>query len=83
MLRVAGELEGGPLDLSAEDLAGLPPEHRVWSLPNLILTPHISGASLNPHFQERTFDIFTQNVRRFIGGAPLLNELTEAQVRGG
>jgi len=28
-LRVAGELEGGPLDLTAEDLASLPPEHRV------------------------------------------------------
>jgi phosphoglycerate dehydrogenase-like enzyme len=60
----------------------LPPEHRVWSLPNLILTPHISGASLNPHFQARTFDIFTQNLQRFIGGQPLLNELTPEQIRG-
>lgn len=60
----------------------LPPEHRVWSLPNLLLTPHISGASLNPHFQERTFDIFTQNVERFRGGRPLLNELTVDQLRG-
>jgi phosphoglycerate dehydrogenase-like enzyme len=61
----------------------LPPEHRVWSLPNLILTPHISGSSLNPHFQERTFDIFIQNVRRLQAGEPLLNELTAAQIRGG
>lgn len=61
----------------------LPPEHRVWSLPNLILTPHISGASLNPHFQERTFDIFIQNVLRLQSGRPLLNELTESQIRGG
>lgn len=61
----------------------LPPEHRVWSLPNLILTPHISGASLNPHFQERTFDIFIQNVQRLQAGRPLLNELTETQIRGG
>jgi phosphoglycerate dehydrogenase-like enzyme len=61
----------------------LPAEHRVWSLPNLILTPHISGASLNPHFQERTFDIFIQNLHRLEQGQPLLNELTEAQIRGG
>ena len=60
----------------------LPPEHRVWSLPNLILTPHISGASLNPHFQTRTFDIFTQNLQRFVAGRPLLNELTPEQLRG-
>jgi phosphoglycerate dehydrogenase-like enzyme len=61
----------------------LPPEHRVWSLPNLILTPHISGSSLNPHFQERTFDIFIQNIARLQSGQPLLNELTETQIRGG
>jgi len=58
------------------------PEHRVWSLPNLILTPHISGASLNPNYPSRTIDIFTENLRRFVSGQPLLNELTAAQIRG-
>jgi phosphoglycerate dehydrogenase-like enzyme len=60
----------------------LPPEHRVWSLPNLILTPHISGAGLNQHYVERTFDIFIENLARLQSGRPLLNELSPAQIRG-
>lgn len=53
----------------------LPPEHPLWSMPNVILTPHISGSSLSPHFLERIWDIFLLNVERFQTGKPLLNEL--------
>ncbi|MFN0197533.1 MAG: D-2-hydroxyacid dehydrogenase [Planctomycetaceae bacterium] len=60
----------------------LPPEHPLWSLPNVILTPHISGSSLSPHFKERIFDIFSQNLERYRTGQPLLNELTAAQIQG-
>ena len=60
----------------------LPPEHPLWSLPNIIMTPHISGSDASPHFLRRTYDIFTQNLERFCTGQPLLNELTEAQLRG-
>jgi phosphoglycerate dehydrogenase-like enzyme len=60
----------------------LPPEHPLWTMPNLILTPHISGATAGTHFLERAYDIFTGNVERFCAGQPLLNELTAAQLRG-
>ena len=60
----------------------LPPEHRLWTMPNLILTPHISGADANPHFLERLYDIFLRNCRRYADGAPLINELTEDQLKG-
>ncbi len=60
----------------------LPPEHPLWQLPNVILTPHISGSSLSPHFRERTWSIFLENVRRIEAGEPLLNELTQAQLSG-
>jgi len=60
----------------------LPPEHPLWSMPNLIMTPHISGAAANPKFLERAYDIFVGNVRRYCIGDPLLNELTEAQLMG-
>jgi phosphoglycerate dehydrogenase-like enzyme len=60
----------------------LPPEHPLWSMPNVILTPHISGSAANPHFLERTYDIFVQNLRRYRGGEPLLNELTPEQLKG-
>jgi phosphoglycerate dehydrogenase-like enzyme len=60
----------------------LPPHHPLWSLPNVVLTPHISGSGLSPHFQERIYDIFSQNLERFRTGQPLLNELTPSQIRG-
>lgn len=60
----------------------LPPEHPVWGLPNLILTPHISGSAESPHFLDRCYDIFSQNIERYLAGKPLLNELTRAQLEG-
>lgn len=60
----------------------LPPEHPLWEMPNLMMTPHISGSALSPHFQTRIFDIFTQNLDRFGKDEPLLNELTKAQLLG-
>ncbi len=60
----------------------LPPTHPLWRFPNVILTPHISGSSLSPRYQERLWDIFSQNVARFDRGAPLLNTLTPAQLNG-
>jgi phosphoglycerate dehydrogenase-like enzyme len=60
----------------------LPADHPMWSMPNAILTPHISGSVASPHVLERVFDIFCRNVRRWIDGAPMLNELSAAQLRG-
>jgi len=58
----------------------LPPEHPLWHFPNVILTPHISGSSLSPHYAERLWDALVQNVARFVAGQPLLNELTPAEL---
>ncbi len=60
----------------------LPADHPLWRMPNVILTPHISGSSLSPRYPERIWDIFLQNVERFQNGRPLLNELTADQLRG-
>jgi len=60
----------------------LPPEHPLWAMPNLVLTPHISGSAASPQFLTRIYDIFTQNLVRLINHQPLLNELSEAQLRG-
>ncbi len=60
----------------------LPPEHPLWHFPNVILTPHISGSSGSPHYLERTWDLFTQNLERFRSGRVLINQLTPEQLRG-
>lgn len=60
----------------------MPPEHPLWSFPNVIFTPHISGSTLSPNFKIRLWDIFNQNVSRLQRGETLLNELTPAQLAG-
>jgi phosphoglycerate dehydrogenase-like enzyme len=60
----------------------MPPEHPLWKFPNVIFTPHISGSSLSPRFKDRLWDIFSQNVARYVRGEALLNELTPAQLAG-
>lgn len=58
----------------------MPPDHPLWVLPNVILTPHISGSSSSPYYLERLWDIFAQNVDRLLAGQPLLNEIAPEQL---
>jgi phosphoglycerate dehydrogenase-like enzyme len=60
----------------------MPSDHPLWRFPNVIFTPHISGSSLSPNFQQRLWEIFLINVDRFARGEALLNELTPAQLSG-
>lgn len=49
----------------------LPPDHPLWDMENVILTPHSSGP--NVRYQEDCCRIFAENLRRFLGGRELLN----------
>ena len=60
----------------------MPPEHPLWQMPNVIMTPHISGSSGSPNFLARVWDILVQNVERLQREEPLLNELTPEQLAG-
>lgn len=68
--------------LDTHFLYPMPADHPLWKLPNVIMTPHISGSVQSPFFLERIWDIFVQNVERFYEDKPLLNELTPAQLNG-
>jgi phosphoglycerate dehydrogenase-like enzyme len=65
----SGHLGGAYLD--ATDPEPLTSESELWSLPNVILTPHSSWASERQ--MERAAEIFLDNFDRYRRGAPLRN----------
>lgn len=50
----------------------LPPEHPLWSAPNVIHTMHLSGRSQTRMFQ-RAATLFLRNLRAFIAGEAMIN----------
>jgi D-2-hydroxyacid dehydrogenase (NADP+) len=63
------EIAGAGLDVT--DPEPLPEDHALWAYDNVIITPHASGHS--PKAGPRMFELFCENVRRFVGGRDLLN----------
>ena len=60
----------------------MPANHPLWRFPNVIITPHIAGSSKSTHYIDRSWDIFVSNVKRYLAGEQLLNELSSAQLSG-
>jgi phosphoglycerate dehydrogenase-like enzyme len=68
----SGRIRGAVLDVYDGELAGRPPRPELLSLPQILLTPHISArgdAGLAGPIRE----LFAGNLRRFLDGAPLDN----------
>ena len=63
-------IAGAGLDVA--DPEPLPPDSPLYTLQNVILTPHISGVST--HYDERLTALFADNLRRYRAGQPLLNQ---------
>ena len=55
----------------------LPPQHRLWALPNALLTPHVAARGA-ANLGERQFAIVLENARRFAAGEPLRNVVDKA-----
>lgn len=64
-----GGIGGAALDVFEHE--PLDPSSPLWSLPNVIVTPHMSGFRAD-HWDAAT-DLFAENLRRFDAGEPLLN----------
>lgn len=60
----AGEIAGAGLDVFETE--PLPPDHPLWSMENVIVTPHVAGAS--PRVSERHTETLLENMRRFVRG---------------
>lgn len=64
----AGEIAGAALDVC--EIEPLPSDHPLWTMPNVIITPHVAAAS--PRVPERHLETLLENVRRFVNGEPPL-----------
>jgi phosphoglycerate dehydrogenase-like enzyme len=51
----------------------LPPSSPLWDLPNVLVSPH--AAALSPHEDERIVELFRDNLRRYLAGEPLRNQV--------
>jgi phosphoglycerate dehydrogenase-like enzyme len=70
----SGHLRAAVLDVFERE--PLPADSPLWDLPNVFVSPH--SASTVAEENERITDLFCENLRRYLAGEPLLNELDKA-----
>jgi phosphoglycerate dehydrogenase-like enzyme len=70
----AGEIAGAALDVFEQE--PLPADHPLWTLPNVLITPHSAG--FGPYLDDRRLEILLDNARRFVAGQPLRNVVDKA-----
>jgi len=64
-----GRIAGAAIDVFAQEPP--PKGHPLYALDNVIVSPHVSG--FLPTYDDHCTDLFTENLRRHLTGAPLLN----------
>ncbi len=70
----AGEIAGAALDVYEQE--PLPAGHPLWTMPRVLLTPHMAG--YGPHLNERRFQIILDNARALSKDEPLRNVVDKA-----
>ena len=70
-----GHLRGAALDVFPTE--PLPPDDPLWTLPNVLITPHVSAVTHG--FWRRQVDLILGNLGRFCEGRPLRNEVNRAE----
>ncbi len=72
----AGRLSGAILDVFVPE--PVPPGHRLWTTPNLVMTPHVSADDPATYIP-LSLDIFFRNLRAFRDGMALPNRFDIAR----
>ena len=62
-------IAGAGLDVFSHE--PLPPESELWGLPNVYMTPHVSGNLMG--VESPIIALFGENLRRYLAGEPLKN----------
>jgi phosphoglycerate dehydrogenase-like enzyme len=66
-------IAGAGLDVFATE--PLPTDSKLWELPNVILSPHISGGMED--YSEQATGIFCENLKRYLRGERLINVVSK------
>jgi phosphoglycerate dehydrogenase-like enzyme len=69
-----GRIAGAAIDVFSQEPP--PKKHPLYALDNVIVSPHVSG--FLPTYDEACTDLFVENLRRYLAGAPLLNLVDRA-----
>ncbi|MEI7712895.1 MAG: D-2-hydroxyacid dehydrogenase [Rhodospirillales bacterium] len=67
-------IAGAALDVY--EIEPLPQDHPLWTMPNVLLTPHMAGHG--PYLNDRRYDIMEDNCRAFAAGRALRNLVNKA-----
>ena len=73
----SGHLAGAGLDVT-DPYEPLPPWHRLWSAPNIMITPHFTPQM--PDRTSRTLDMVEENYARYLKGEDLLHSFSKEDV---
>jgi len=66
-----GHIAGAALDVFTQE--PLPSTSPLWTLDNVIISPHIAGST--SHYHEDAADVFAQNLERYVNKRDLLNRV--------
>ncbi len=67
----SGQLGGAALDVT--DPEPLPPGDPLWTLPNVLISPHSASTAVNEN--RKIVELFCDNLKRYLSGQPLTNQL--------
>jgi D-2-hydroxyacid dehydrogenase (NADP+) len=70
-----GRIAGAGLDVAATE--PLPKDHPFWTMPNVLISPHIGGAGGQGDTHAGFVKIFIDNLRRFVDKKPLTKVVIE------
>ena len=66
-----GRIAAAALDVTVEE--PLPPSSPLWSMPNVLITPHTAGETQS--YEDGVIDILLENLQRLRRGEPLRNQV--------
>ncbi|MEM9082126.1 MAG: D-2-hydroxyacid dehydrogenase [Planctomycetota bacterium] len=76
MLR-KGRLSGAALDVFEHE--PLPPTSPFYTMPSVIVTPHVAAAS--PHYWDQACAVISRNITRFLDNQPMSDRLSEGWIK--